>query len=269
MQKKKLLNSMIVSAIMALSGCSAIDSAVADNNVDSNSDVFANKTGYDVLPVDTSNISIVKTSPTLESKAINVNNQRVPLITGAASLQHTPVVHHIITTERGSMLSSTVINQLSHFGYNAIWMINDHVADQLHTHAKHEMKFNADSVDQFANSVATKLTELSGKKVNVKVFPGSKQVVFHFFDKDNIALFNLEEGRLSSNIANLAKQFGWTLSDVHGWLAKEDYPINVAYPVVAENNINAVLTKLIEPYNGKIHQQLLESTKQVFIVDAK
>ncbi|PSW30801.1 hypothetical protein C9J21_18525 [Photobacterium phosphoreum] len=374
-QKRILLNSIIVTAIMTLSGCSTIDSTVTGNDVDSNSDVvviqkgaslqtatnyiaqvykmknvhwdrkinrsnyklmddvtfsrhqnaqaalnavfgvlpdliatanpisdnvdvtlnnfagvtarFADKTGYDVLSVDTSNISIKKKykitilnynksslfqeSP-LDNSIVSRNNQKGSLMTGEESLQSTPKVnvhHHIITTERGSMLSNTVINQLSNFGYNAIWMINDHVAEQLHTPAKREMTFNADSVNQFVDSIASELSQLSGHTVNVKVFPDSKQVVFHLYDKGNVALFNLEEGKLSTNINNLAKQFGWTLSKDHGWLAKEDYPINVAYPVVAENNMNAVLTKLIEPYKGKIHQQLLESTKQIFIVDAK
>ena len=213
----------------------------------------------------------VATKATLDTKPALDNNR----MTGAESLKAVTTVTKIqplkqsIQVNSGNMLSLAVIKQLDKFGYSPIWMLNDKTAKSLNSKAVSNFELNTASVNDFVYGVATKLTELGGQTVNAKIFPGSKQVVFHLHSADNVALYNMTAGRLSTNIENLAKQFGWKLDQKRGWLAAQDYPISVDYPVVAENNIDAVLTKMLQPYNTKIKHQLVESIKEIFIVDAK
>ncbi len=193
-------------------------------------------------------------------------------MTGAESLKllykfkPLPTSIHI---KSGDMLSLAVIKQLDKYGYNPIWMLNDKTAKSLNSKATENIELNTSSIYDFSQSVASKLTELGGQKVYVKVYPETKQVVFHLYGSDNVALFNMKAGRLSTNIENAAKQFGWKLDQKRGWLATQDYPISVDFRSLLKNNIDAVLTKILLPYETKVNHKLVSSIKEVFVVDAK
>lgn len=261
------------------------------NNLCDGKAAMSNNHGYETINIDSQPIIIttplnfsngfnqqtktplksVATKATLDTKPALDNNR----MTGAESLKAVTTVTKIqplkqsIQVNSGNMLSLAVIKQLDKFGYSPIWMLNDKTAKSLNSKAVSNFELNTASVNDFVYGVATKLTELGGQTVNAKIFPGSKQVVFHLHGADNVALYNMTAGRLSTNIENLAKQFGWKLDQKRGWLAAQDYPISVDYPVVAENNIDAVLTKMLQPYDTKIKHQLVASIKEIFIVDAK
>lgn len=285
------LNS-VYTAIPQLAATANADSIkVTLNNLCDGKAAMSNNHGYETINVDSQPILIttplnfnngfnkqtktslksVTTQATVDTKPALDNNR----MTGAESLKSVTTVTKIqplkqsIQVNSGNMLSLAVIKQLDKFGYSPIWMLNDKTAKGLNSKAVSNFELNTASVNDFVYDVATKLTELGGQTVNAKIFPGSKQIVFHLHGADNVALYNMTAGRLSTNIENLAKQFGWKLDQKRGWLAAQDYPISVDYPVVAENNIDAVLTKMLQPYDTKIKHQLVASIKEIFIVDAK
>ncbi|HIF9337770.1 TPA: hypothetical protein ACX6RO_001859 [Photobacterium damselae] len=261
------------------------------NDVTQATSKYANKTGFDVIPVKSNAVVISKKhSSNLDSKQKQIIKKKVAakphvaldtkqkglnnsmLMTGNDSMKiAAPVVvnKHLVTVEKGIMLSRTLMNDFSMRGFNVVWSVDEKVATAIHQPLDKSVSLNFGTVDQLADSAATILSSLSKETVHSKVFASSKQVVFYIGAKNNISLFNTTEGRLSTNVERLANKFGWSLNKDYGWLADSDYMINVPFPVVSGNDINSALTKLLVPYNGKITHKLLESNKQVYIVDAK
>ncbi|WP_318521147.1 hypothetical protein [Photobacterium leiognathi] len=211
----------------------------------------------------------LKTKVALDSEVKNSNNSS--LMTGEESLNKVmPVSHnHFLTVEKGTMLSKSLMNDFLERDYKIVWSVDEKVANLIHQPLKETVKINDTSLDSMVESSSEILSKISKESVQVKLFPHSKQAVVYIGEKDNVSLFNTSEGRLSQNVERLAAQFGWSLNKSYGWLADNDYMINVPFPVVSSNDINSALTKLLVPYNGKITHKLLESNKQVFIVDAK
>ena len=177
--------------------------------------------------------------------------------------------HKIFKSEVGKLVSANIMDVVSGQGYQIVWDLSESASTKLHTPLLSEMTFNIDSMDSLVSDLKMNIEALTKESVFVELSPKEKALVIHQYGIDNVSVFEVKKGRLSSNVSRLAKQFGWTLNRDYGWLAKNDYTISIDYPISSQNNIEAALNKMLVMYSNKLKFQLLESSKQVFIVDAK
>ncbi len=155
-------------------------------------------------------------------------------------------------------------------GYNLYWgEISNEMATLLST--KPENSSNLQAVDAF-DFMSQMVDKINAEKVEdvsqlfSMVSYSKKHVIIHQQGyAKNASVFYVKRGWLSENVKTLAKQHGWELKD-HGWMADNDYPIGIDFPLISENKFESAIVKLMSRY-PTIEPKLLESTREVFIVN--